>query len=726
MKAHLDFEGRSCTNLKTQGVYRYVEDPTTWPWGFQYAFEQVEGELGPVYEWRPGWPDPEYLLSYLAAGGTMVAHNATFERLFWNYVMRRAYPHWPELQISQMDCTLARAAATANPLGLDKLGEALRTNMRKDPEGHAVMMKQAKPRRVNEDGTVTWWDAPELTDRNMLYCAQDVRVEAEADTLLPPLSARNRADWELDQRINDRGFLIDIPFVERCAELVLYAKKQNDRVMRDLTDRAVGKCSQDAKIIAWLNDKRGIECTSLAKGHFEDVGFIADARGDSVASDVLKLRQASWKTSTAKYKKKLDCVCADGRIRGGIAWHGASTGRRAGRLTQPQNYPRVDPDDDFLQARIAYLHELCANPKLAIRDVYEYIVAVHGPLEPLELLSKALRSSIKAATGNKLVGGDFSNIEGRFNAWQANEHWKIRAFEAYDNKTGPDLYKLAYARSFGVDVEDVGKGPKRQIGKVQELALGYQGGVGAYIDMGATYGLNPYTLTQPVKDATDVEQWERTFDRSHRPHVNLYGLTNAAWTALQILVDNWRAANPAIVQSWWNLQDAAVEAVCNPHTVVYAEHTTRFQYYCDGRALWCVLPSGRMLCYNWPYVKSEPFTWYDKKTGEKREGTKRTVYFEALDSVTHQWRVHSLYGGLQCENVVQAGCVDILVDAMFAVESAGFPIVLTVHDEIVAEVAQHRADLNESFFGECMQQTASVYDGLPVSAKCWEADRYVK
>ena len=720
---HLDLETGSPGDLRVAGVYRYVEDPATRVWGFRYQFD---GDPT-VWEWRPGLPDPVALLQHIALGGRVTAHNASFERTLWNVTLLRDHPHWPVITVEGQDCTMARAAAIAYPQGLDQLGNALGTDMRKDAEGSKAMRKMMKPRATNADGTYTWWDDAELLRTNMDYCGQDVLTEAEADQKLPPLTARERRVWELDQRINERGVPIDTDFVVRAEALVAYTRKQNDRRVRHLTSRSVPKCSTDAKTIAWLNEERGIVCTSLAKGVIDEVTFQAELKQDDVALEVIQLRKASWKTSTAKYKRKRQCVCADGRIRGLLNYHGAGPGRWAGRLTQPQNYPRNSAlaphlyDDAYLEALIRMLHDLLADSTKRTPQIYEHIVSLFGHLEPLELLSKALRSSVRAEPGNRLLGGDFSNIEGRVNAWIANEAWKIQAFQEYDDKTGPDLYKLAYARSFGVHVEDVSK-QDRQLGKVQELALGYQGGVGAFISMGDNYGLNPYHLSGPVSDATNPEQWDQTAAQYHVKGQNKHGLQEREWTALKILVDNWRAANPRIVQSWWDYQDAAIEAVAAPGQVVHPEHTRRCAYYYDGRSLWCVLPCGRTLHYADAYIDYKKFV--SVKTG--REYTKRQVAFYGVDSLTRQWKKQTLYGGLQCENIVQATARDLMVDAMFKLEERGYPIILTVHDEIVCEVPL-RSNHSEGEFAQLMAATdTTIYDGLPVSVGAWEDERYIK
>ena len=197
------------------------------------------------------------------------------------------------------------------------------------------------------------------------------------------------------------------------------------------------------------------------------------------------------------------------------------------------------------------------------------------------------------------------------------------------------------------------------------------------------------------------------------------------WTALQVLVDNWRSANPAIVQSWWNYQDAAIEAVGSPGNIVYPKHTQLIHYYSDGRTLWCGLPSGRYLAYSMPELVEEFVEYTDKATGEVKHRLKRKVTFWGTDSKTRQWVKRTLYGGLQCENIVQAVARDIMVDAMFAIEDRGYDVILTVHDEVVAEVDDDPVYTDKDF-EEVMSMTAPVYAGLPISVGAWEDKRYVK
>lgn len=714
-EAHIDFETRSKTDLRKSGVHRYVEDPSTGVWVLRYRFD----DLLPVGEWTPGMPDPVALLEHAANGGVMKAHNSAFERWVWNVVIRRMLPHWPMLTIEQMNCTMARAASVSHPQALGKLGEVLDTATKKDNLGHGLMMQMAKPRRFNADGSIVWWDDEDRLRRLSEYCADDVLTECGVDEKLPPLTDYEVKVWHLDQHINDRGIQIDVVTVEKLVTVVELAKKDADRVMRNLTDRHVSKCSNDKKIIEWISSK-GIECTTVKKGEQDDLKFMAELQGQPIVKDVIELRADSKKTSTAKYKAMLNCVCEDSRIRGTLNYWGAGPGRWAGRLIQPQNFPRFDPDNDESHI-FNWIAEMAHSGYTAV-EMYDAMTAVYGesgPRSPLRLLSRALRSVICAAPGNKLVGGDFANIEGRVNAWNAQEEWKLQAFLEYDMGIGPDLYKITASGITGKTVKEVTGAERQAQGKVPELACGYQGGVGAFIDMGDTYGVDPYEVARAVIATANPHQWaevEALYDKAKDKN----GLQKREWTAIKIVVNNWRAKNANIVQSWWDLQDAAINAVANPGLLV---PVTRVRYYFDGRCLWCILPSGRMICYADAHLIQEPYEYTDRFGQPQIRMRQKVIFYGTKEG---QWRQLSLYGGLQCENIVQGIARCVMVDRMFAIEDAGYPIILTVHDELLSEVPVSRLDLTDKQYEQIMSTLPTWAEGLPLAAKAWEDGRYVK
>lgn len=701
--AHIDFETRATADLKKTGVYRYAEHPDTGVICMSWRL----GDHGPIGRWRPGEEDPYELLAHVEEGGRVVAHNAGFERTIWNWVIRdRIAPHWPELRIEQQDCTMARGLALALPASLDQLGRALKTPMQKDKDGHRLMMQMCKPRRTDPDGTVVWWDDAERIGRLQLYCDQDVETETDVDRSIPSLSPEERRVWELDQRINDRGVMIDVASVTRALAVVEEALKRADDRMWWLTDGEVKKCSEAAKIVKWLNN-RGIPATSVAKGEIEEIVLATSIMGDATAEEAIRLRRAAARTSTAKFKAMLNSVCADGRVRGTLAYHGAATGRWAGRIMQPQNFLRFDAEE---LPDVEMIIELLALPRAA-KEIVDAIEAIIGP--PLESVAKCMRAMLVAPAGRKFVSGDFSNIEGRGAAWVSDEHWKLEAFRDYDRGVGFDLYNLSYARSFGIDVAGMPKKSfMRQIGKVQELALGYQGSVGAYITMAAGYGIKPGQVAATAKLALDPEEWHRI--ASTYSDDMSRGLDQETWTGVKAVVNAWRDAHPNIVQAWWALQDAAVEAVGHPGLKVPCLNN-RITYLAANGFLYCRLPSGRVICYAMPrLIRTET------ETGRVR----LQVEYDAVDSYTKRWGPQHLYGGLQFNNVVQGLARDVLVASMFRLEAAGYPLVLTVHDENVSEV--------DALFGSADEYTAIMLqpepwmDGLPLAAASWEDQRYVK
>ena len=381
-EAHIDIESGSATDLRKAGVYRYAECDTTRVWGFAYSMDGYE-----IRSWRPGWEAPDALLDHIGSGGIVHAHGAAFERTMWNKVLLRHQPGWPRLNIKQQRCTMARAAAVGLPQDLERLGEVLNQQNTKDKTGAAVMRKMSKPRRI-VNGNIEWWDAPELLDANMAYCRQDVRTEAEASHLLPPLSKSEQEIWFLDQTINDRGIFIDTDAVTRAVDIVEYAKHQANKRMREITGGTVKKCTEVAQIVRFIQS-RGIACEALRKGDHDEIMLLGDIAGDPVIRQVVELRREASKTSTAKYAAMLHCVCADGRLRGQFSYHGAGPGRWAGRLVQPQNLVRVDAETEGNMVR--FIDDILDMP-ISSMDAYELIRMAGYPVLPA--LAKAMRSML--------------------------------------------------------------------------------------------------------------------------------------------------------------------------------------------------------------------------------------------------------------------------------------------------------------------------------------------
>lgn len=718
MKAHIDFETKAVVDLKKTGVYRYAEDDNTHIILFRWRI----GDAGPMNPWSPGDEDPVELLAHVEAGLMIGAHNAAFERTMWN---AKCPAHWPRLRIEQQDCTMARGLALALPASLDQLGRALKVPVEKDKEGHRLMMQMCKPRRIEPDGTIVWWDDEERLDRLGMYCDADVEVETLIDNSIPALSPEERRVWELDQVMNDRGVMIDVASVQRALAVVEEALKHADDRMWWLTDGAVRKCSEAAKLVKWLTE-RGIHCTSVAKGEVEEIVLATSIMGDDTAEEAIRLRRAAAKTSTAKFKAMLNSVCADGRVRGTLAYHGAATGRWAGRIMQPQNFLRFDAEE---LPDILMILDLLALPRSA-KEIVDAIDMLIGP--PLESVAKCMRAMLIAAPGKKFVSGDFSNIEGRGAAWLAAEEWKLQAFRDFDAGEGYDLYVLAYARAFAVDPATVTK-RQRQIGKVMELALGYQGSVGAFITMAAGYGLKPAQVAEVAKAATEPEEWFRVSQQYSDDESR--GLDQETWTGVKCVVNAWRAAHSRIVQAWWDIQDAAIAAVGHPGLKVPVLGG-KVQYLAANGFLYCCLPSGRVICYAMPRlvraIATPAKAAYDAPGigGEiihhpAREATyKYAVEYDGVDSYTKRWMPQRLYGGMQFNHIDQGTARDVLSASMFRLEAAGYPLVLTIHDENLSEVDEDFGSAEE--YTRIMLQEEAWMHGFPIAANSWEDKRYVK
>lgn len=385
---------------------------------------------------------------------------------------------------------------------------------------------------------------------------------------------------------------------------------------------------------------------------------------------------------------------------------------------------------------------------------HDAIAAQSGGVGVMDVLSKSLRAQFTAAPGHVLVGGDFSNVEGRVNAWLAGERWKLDAFAAYDAGEGADLYVLGYAKMFNVGVADVTKRLRQIIAKPAELACGFGGSVGAFL----RFISDPTPLVSAVLDTKHgSEDWHRAADQYARLKFH-NGLSAEQWVAIKVVVNGWRDANPRIVQSWWDLADCAIEAVENPNTKVGGT-TGRDGVYrplCGGMIsymvtdgfLWCKLPSGKLLAYANARLVEKKDDWLVDAEGNAvpademdadeialriaagcvlQEGRARTaVCYDGKNQKTGKWSRQYLYGGSQNNNCVQSTARELLCHAMPKVEGAGYPIVMHCHDELVSEVAAHLADGAETCYEGLMSDKPIWAAGLPLATKAWVSKRYVK
>lgn len=325
----------------------------------------------------------------------------------------------------------------------------------------------------------------------------------------------------------------------------------------------------------------------------------------------------------------------------------------------------------------------------------------------MEACSSATRGSVIAPEGKKLVVADLAGIENRVLAWLASESWKLTAFAQFDAGRGADMYKLAYAKAFGIDPSEVNK-DQRQIGKVKELMLGYAGGVGAYLTGALTYGIDLEAMADGAYDsipkatldeAADFLEWQIGQGKSQ------YGLSDRAFIVCDSFKRLWRESNPNIVAYWKEIENACRSAIQNPGvTMTCRMHKVRR----DGAWLRVMLPSGRYLCYPSPRVEDD---------GQ--------ITYMGVNQYTRKWERLRTYSGKIVENICQAVARDVLGASMPNIEKAGYEIVLTVHDEIISE-APDTDEYTHEHLAELMSAGAPWTTGLPLAAAGFEAYRYRK
>jgi DNA polymerase len=625
----IDFETRSPCDLKAEGVYNYARHADTEVICMSYAFDD-----GEVQTWRPPARFPVNVWAY---SGQIRAHNAAFERLILRYVLNTQH------RLEQFYCTATQARANCAPGSLEDVGRFAGASMRKDHRG-AHLVRQCCIPPYSED--------PRELAELIAYCEQDVRAMRAVSKAMRELTADELADYHVNERINDRGVRLDRPL---ALAAVNYAAQETEEIQAHVVRVTNGEVTsvRSRKMAQWVYERVGPQAQKLmmASGKLcidksVRANLLTIEDGDEIpwhVGEVIQCADDIWASSVAKYKRAAALADYDDeRVRGAFVFCGGSaTGRASSYGLQVHNYPRKTlPDPAAARHAIVRGH----------RIVPEYGERVSDVLKGL------LRPSLIPAEGKQFVVADWAAIEARVNPWLSGRgDDKLKLFSE-------DIYKHNAAATFRCTVDEV-TDDQRQIGKVQELACGFAGGVGAFAAMGRIYGL-------------------------HLPEYEA-----------RRMVDAWRRANPWAVIFWAELERAYTRAMRNPGREFTAGRIT---YLYDKQHLWYALPSGRVLCY--PYARLET------------DGVSYAKASWKPAAEAKEWPRGRLWRGLACENVTQATAHDLLRHALRQLDD----VVLHCHDEIVLEGGDPHV------LKRVMETPPAWAEGLPLKAAVKTMERYGK
>ncbi len=650
----IDIETYSDVSLTECGVYKYVDSDNFKILLLAYAFDDEEVK---IIDLACGEKLPDRVLKALLDKNVVKsAFNAQFERVCINKYFGIKTENW--------ECTMVKSLSLGFPGNLDSVGKVigLEPDLQKLMTGKNLIRIFSVPKNVKKNNQINMLeekfrilpeDKPEEWQLFKEYCMRDVETERAIRKKLSRFETlpQEKKLYELDQKINDRGVLIDLKMAKSAIAIDTEQTERLTNKYKEIT--GLDNPNSLVELKDFIKQRTGKVVKSITKHNINELKEKLKDYEDVIAA--LEIRERLSKSSIAKYKKMIDVACSDGRARGLLQFYGAGTGRWAGRLIQVQNLPQNHiPDLDIAR-------EIVKNGNL---DLLEMMYN-----NPSDVLSQCIRTAIIPKLGYKFIVADFSAIEARVIAWLAGEQWRLDVFRSHGK-----IYEASASQMFKVPIEQITKGsPLRQKGKIAELALGYQGSVGALKSMGALK----------------------------------MGLTEEE---LQPLVDTWRLSNPKIVQFWYDTENKVIEAIENRTTVRINKYLRVI--YRSGM-LFIELPSGRQLAYPKPKIVE-----HDKFPGKKK------IIYQVINENTYQWGEVDTYGGKLVENIVQATARDCLAHSMLKLDKLGYRIVMHVHDEIVIEIEENRDELEKVC--DIMGKEISWAPGLPLRADGYECSYYQK
>ena len=627
----IDFESRSNCDLRSKGVYNYAQHASTEVLCMSYAFDDED-----VVTWTPA--DQLFPARVRSYTGLIYSHNAAFERLIFWYVLQINF------KLEQFYCTATQARANCAPGSLEDVGRFAGASMKKDHRGAALIRLMCVP---------PFKHTPDLMAEMISYCEQDVRAMRAISKGLRPLSDEELADYHVNEQINDRGVLVDVPLCKAAIKYAAAELVEIEAIVQEVSEGAIVSV-RSPKMRQWVWDRVGEEARTLMQKD-DKISIDKTVRAnllncDGVPEDVKEIIQCAddlWASSVAKFSRLAALADdEDERVRGAFVFAGgAATGRASSYGAQVHNFTRK-----------------CAGDPSAVRHamVRGHAIVPRFGERVTDVLKGMLRPALIPAHGRSFVVADWSSIEARVNPWLSGRGQdKLDIFAK-----GQDVYKVNAAATFNVQIEDV-TDDQRQIGKVQELACGFAGGVGAFAAMGRVYKVN---LPEPIA---------------------------------RRMVDGWRRANTWAVPFWSELEEQYTRAMRNKGREFTAGRIT---YLFDGQHLWYALPSGRVLCYPFAKLEQDGIS-YAKSAWKPAQDAK-------------EWPRARLWKGLACENVTQAVANDLLRHALRQLDG----VVLHIHDEIVIETATP----NPEELRRVMCTPPAWANGLPLAADVKVMERYGK
>jgi DNA polymerase len=649
---------------------------------------------GPVQCWdlTSSRQIPEPLIAAMIQCDEYWGHNSgMFDRVVLMHAERGLYDLMPERKHRD---TMVQALCHGLPDKLDTLCEIfkLEGDVAKHKRGKQLIQLFCKPRPANskikrytrETHTAEWAEFIE-------YAKSDITSMRILHQKMPKWNYPNHEFelklWQLDQRINQEGIYVDLDLARAAVEAVDVAQAGLAVDVSEATEGTVTSATQRDKLLEYILREHGVPLPDMRADTLER--RLTDASLPDGVRDLIGIRLAASTSSVSKYKRVIRSTSSDGYLRGVIQFSGAGrTGRDAGRLFQPQNLMRPTLPGDEIDAGIEAIKAGCAD-------------LVTG--NAMELCANAMRGVIIAPPGKKIVVADLSNIEGRVLAWLAGEEWKLQAFRDFDAGIGPDLYVAAYAKAFRIAPEDVDK-TMRQIGKTMELAMGYQGGVGAFVTFATAFGID---LEQLPSDSIPGDVWaeaENFHEWSLEQKRSTFGLSKRAFMTCDSLKRLWRRAHPRTEVLWRAAQEAFENAIDSGEVIGIGRHCDAVK---KGNWLHIVLPSGRALSYPAPRIEDGKLS------------------FMGINQYSRKWSRISTYGGKLVENMTQAVARDVFKASYPAILEAGYDIRLPVHDENIT-YAPDGLLYGPKHLSSLMAVVPAWASGLPLAAGGFEGYRYRK